>query len=265
MYSPTLGRFIQLDPVETGENNKYMYIHNSPLNGVDPLGLFGYQPQDYAAAFAAVSGLNPLSFDYMYRWQLALNRSASSRSLIQQTTVPSDIMPPGNLTAQQLNAMANALLDAPLYGDVFPNLFTGSVRVIRPSDAYQCNDYMARVLLQDSTAGATPVGPRLQVTVTQLVALTTNDRRFGGRLEKVNLGPGNSSLMPGYQKLAVYGQDDGAGKLITTHVAVQMPDGKWRSKLGNAEPLIEHDRLEQLEGPRYGQVSYLWRFKTPGC
>lgn len=39
MYSPTLGRFIQLDPIETGDTNKYMFVHNSPTSGVDPTGL----------------------------------------------------------------------------------------------------------------------------------------------------------------------------------------------------------------------------------
>lgn len=39
---------------------------------------------------------------------------------------------------------------------------------------------------------------------------------------------------------------------IPTHVARQLPNGKWTSKLGNVEDL-EHT-LEALEGPLYGQV-----------
>jgi len=40
-YSPTLGRFIERDPIgfEAGDNNWYRFVANGPTIGVDPLGL----------------------------------------------------------------------------------------------------------------------------------------------------------------------------------------------------------------------------------
>ena len=41
VYSPVLGRFLQMDPIklEAGDVNLYEYVGNSPVIGIDPLGL----------------------------------------------------------------------------------------------------------------------------------------------------------------------------------------------------------------------------------
>lgn len=53
----------------------------------------------------------------------------------------------------------------------------------------------------------------------------------------------------GFEKVAIYSDEHG----WPTHVARQIPSGRWTSKLGASED-IEHDRLEALEGSVYGKV-----------
>lgn len=63
------------------------------------------------------------------------------------------------------------------------------------------------------------------------------------------------SLEPGFEKVAVY-----VDKGIPTHAAKQLPNGKWKSKLGPWED-IEHNSLFGLEGdePAYGKPALYMR------
>jgi len=45
-YSPSLGRFISEDPLEGNDANRYGYVGNNPINGRDPLGLWGTIPHN---------------------------------------------------------------------------------------------------------------------------------------------------------------------------------------------------------------------------
>lgn len=60
-------------------------------------------------------------------------------------------------------------------------------------------------------------------------------------------------LEENYQKIAIYLLNE-----QPTHVARQLLNGKWTSKLGQDED-IEHDTLEALTGARYGQVAQIMK------
>jgi len=62
----------------------------------------------------------------------------------------------------------------------------------------------------------------------------------------------DGSLEPGFDKVALYADEHG----IPTHMAKQLPDGTWSSKIGEL-PDIQHDSLEGLEGTGgIGEASY---------
>lgn len=58
----------------------------------------------------------------------------------------------------------------------------------------------------------------------------------------------NGDQEVGFQKIAIYGSG-----FMYTHVARQLPDGKWTSKLGQLED-ITHSTPEALAGSDYGDV-----------
>jgi len=72
-------------------------------------------------------------------------------------------------------------------------------------------------------------------------------------------GHQNREFEEGFQKVAIYVDDDGA----PSHAARQLPCGRWTSKLGRAEDIC-HDTLEAIEsdpilGLGYGKVSTILR------
>ena len=61
----------------------------------------------------------------------------------------------------------------------------------------------------------------------------------------------------GYEKIAIYGS-----RCQFTHVARQLADGRWASKLGDWED-IEHNTLKALESQDYGNVECVLKRKHP--
>jgi hypothetical protein len=68
-----------------------------------------------------------------------------------------------------------------------------------------------------------------------------------------------SALEIGCQKIAIYTNNQN----IPTHVARQLENGLWTSKLGSAED-IQHNNLQGLEGtPGYGQIAVILKRLDP--
>ena len=67
----------------------------------------------------------------------------------------------------------------------------------------------------------------------------------------------DDSVETGYIKVALYQQNG-----QWTHAARQMPNGRWRSKLGPG-PLIEHDTPSDLAGELYGVVHCIMCRRQP--
>lgn len=62
-------------------------------------------------------------------------------------------------------------------------------------------------------------------------------------------------LEEGFQKIAIYVNSS----KVPTHVARQLPNGQWTSKLGQDED-IEHNNLQGLTGqPGYGEVACIMK------
>ena len=69
-------------------------------------------------------------------------------------------------------------------------------------------------------------------------------------------------LEPELEKVALFGRNRGDGQVVPTHAAIQLPDGRWASKLGKCED-VHHATLDALNSPAYGApVLYLSRART---
>ena len=67
-------------------------------------------------------------------------------------------------------------------------------------------------------------------------------------------------LENGFEKVAIYAKLID-GKSVPTHASRQLSNGRWTSKLGEAEDIV-HDRVEDVDGPAYGtSVRYLRRLR----
>lgn len=79
------------------------------------------------------------------------------------------------------------------------------------------------------------------------------------QLKFIRVSLDNTHYEDGYEKVALY-----ADQGVPQHVARQIGDGRWKSKLGELAD-IEHRDLAALEGGQYGYVVAIFRRKFNGA
>jgi hypothetical protein len=137
----------------------------------------------------------------------------------------------------------------------FPGLRTTPYRVTSPAEpAYNCIAWAAGATtdwwwpIDDVRKSFWPSGVPRETT---LDAFTAAFRSLG------YIAGADDGLEPGFEKVALFA--DRAA--VPTHAARQLPNGRWTSKLGQAED-IEHG-LRALEGDIYGSVVAIFRRPAP--
>jgi hypothetical protein len=123
-----------------------------------------------------------------------------------------------------------------------------------PSDLYNC----AAWAIGDTRHQYWPVPPELAARVYQWPGKLPHDETlaafadgFGSMgYEKCELADAEA----GYDKIAVYALPSG----VPTHVARQLENGAWTSKLGDAHDIV-HSSLADLECAYYGYIRLVMR------
>ena len=130
----------------------------------------------------------------------------------------------------------------------FPNLRNEGFTVIDPpSDRYNCIAYAAGDTSQWWDHTPLRYWPSWATRSDRIESLKEVFSGLG--FEEYEDGAAES----GCQKVALY-EDQGAWE----HASVQMPNGAWRSKIGEG-PVIEHRSPESLSGGIYGEVHCFMR------
>ncbi len=133
---------------------------------------------------------------------------------------------------------------AALLAASFPNLARAGFEIVaQPSARYNCIAYAAG----DTSRWWWPDGvsywPAWAPLTDSIASLTAV---FSGQGYKLC---DDGGVAAGCQKAALYESD---GKM--QHAALQMPNGRWRSKMGKG-PLIEHHSPDSLSGGIYGHAA----------
>lgn len=138
----------------------------------------------------------------------------------------------------------------------FPGLRRGRYHVSSPeTDEYNCIAWAAHVddRWWDPSGNPNTYWP-------DGVPMASTLESFTAVYEREGFEPCDTPIHEsGYERVAIYSKSDGKA----SHVARQLPDGRWTSKLGDW-PDIEHDSPEALEGDFYGHVSSIMRRQITG-
>ncbi len=130
----------------------------------------------------------------------------------------------------------------------FPNLASEGFEIIdEPSEQYNCIAYATGYTDRRWDPNGRDYWPSWATETARIESLIEVFTGLG--YERCD----DSHFGDGYQKVALY-EIQGAAK----HVAIQMPNGLWRSKMGKG-PVIEHRSPESLSGGMYGEATVFMR------
>lgn len=130
----------------------------------------------------------------------------------------------------------------------FPYLTTENFEIVGPpSGRYNCIAYAAG---DTSKRWDNHLGRYWPPWATRSSSMQSLKEVFAG-LQYEECQDGNHEA--GYQKLALY---EARGAM--QHAAAQMPNGRWRSKMGSG-PVIEHDSPASLAAGPYGEPTAFMR------
>ena len=146
-------------------------------------------------------------------------------------------------------------MDTPSWADLlveaFPNLASeGFETVGQASELYNCIAYVAEDTSKWWWPDGTNYWPPWATLDTKMESL--KEALAGLGYEQCD----DSDPEDGYQKVALY---EIQGRF--QHAAVQMSNGRWRSKMGQG-PVVEHRNPESLSGGPYGNPKVFMRRAT---
>lgn len=141
---------------------------------------------------------------------------------------------------------------AALFSAAFPHLAHAGFEIVgQPSERYNCIAYAAG----DTSQWWEPDGLNYwPAWATRNESIASLMEVFAGQgYEVCDAGGGAAGEQAGYEKVALY---EWNGKM--QHAALQMPDGRWRSKMGRG-PVIEHHSPDALSDGIYGRATIIMR------
>jgi hypothetical protein len=132
-----------------------------------------------------------------------------------------------------------------LFEDLFPKLHPGNYTITSPATpSYNCVAWAIGI----TTEWWWPDGDPTRIVWPVNVARALTVESFRDALATVGFVVCSEDQEVGFERIALFASIAS----IPTHVARQLPNGHWTSKLGILED-IEHD-LRDLEGDAYGTV-----------
>lgn len=138
---------------------------------------------------------------------------------------------------------------------LFPRLRGTGYRVVAPPDpAYNCIAWAVGVADAWWWPSGDPEQAHWPTSAPRDETLKAMQTMFEGLGYRVC---DSEDFEPGFEKDAIFAT---AGH-VPTHVARQLPDDRWTSKLGQLE-CIEH-ALRDVEGPEYGTVALVMKRPQP--